>query len=737
MSRIRITLWIISLLYFFAPAKTDAQTYNWPLRSIPVLFYQFDAPQQNLLAKVKYTGKNNKTILQNQVYNYSCATFSTEGVNTNQYFVYPYSSFRVSLLRSTSTGVYTTIFVPGSATSYGRDFESDSLENYYVLSDNNGNTWDTAFHAPPLSNYTDSSQLLLYKIDTLSKVSWFKLYGGSSAEYAKCIKKANDGNLLVLASTQSGDGDVQNYQGGKDIWLLKINAANGNIIWQKTFGSTVDEVPTDMEVLPDGSIVISGFAQPGSFFPDSRLMTNAFLLKTDASGNVIWKKTFGGNGEDMFRNFIPINDGGFACIGNTTSADGDLPPGFGGTDVFITKHTADGSLQWIKRYGKPENDAAGDIVYSSCDSSIFASFAKQYSFAPYPIPAFAQVTGVEIGIRNNGMQFHYVENDYNFPLFSGRYNDGFTMSMAPNDRGGFLGANVSHDKWDVGAAACLYTRSFDIIEYGEKPLIKNLYDTTVCSGALVFGQMFVRDTTFSDTLRNGCRIDTLINNYTIRIISLADSIVVKDSAVCYGQLYNGNPIFQSFQDKDTSFVTTNCGNKRLIKTTNVNVSNLYLNSPPIVEFTTGVPVVLSPSTNGTITWQANPTLSCTVCQSTTANPSQNTTYYLSSSKNGCIVYDTIIMVKKGFYIYVPTAFTPNNDGRNDRFNAIASGLTEYELKVYNRWGEIVYKTNSLAGGWNGKYKGELQPTGVFVYLINFKKENGENEMLKGTFILIR
>ncbi|MEQ1677098.1 MAG: gliding motility-associated C-terminal domain-containing protein [Chitinophagaceae bacterium] len=736
--RIRIVLLPVTFFFTSLFGQLHGQTYNWPLRSTPVLSFQWGAPQQNLVAKVKYAGDRHKVILQNRIYNYNCATFSTEGVSTDQYYVTPFSSFRMSLVRVVSAGLYTEISVPGSATSYGKDFETDSLENFFVLADNNGNTWDTAFHVPPLSNYTDSTQLLLFKMDTLNKVSWFKFYGGTSAEYAKCIKRTSDGNLLVLASTQSADGDVVGYQGGKDIWLLKINAATGAIIWQKTFGSAVDEVPSDMELLADGSIVISGYAQPGPFFPDSRLLTNAFLMKLDATGNVVWKKTFGGNGDDLFRNFIAVNDGGFACIGTTTSPDGDLPPAFGGSDVFITKHTSNGTLQWIKRYGNADNDVAGDIVYTSCDSSLFASYAKQYSFGPYPIPPFAQVTGVELGFRNNGTQFHAVENNYNFPLFDGRYNDGFTYSMAPNDRGGFLGANISHDKWAVGtpSAGCLYTRSFDVIEYGEK-LTKNNSDTTICSGAIVWGQVFTQDTVFADTLRNGCGIDTLINKYTVHVISVADSLVVKDSLVCFGQLYEGQPVYQSFDDKDTSFVSTICGNKRVIKTTHVHVSDLFINAPGVVEFTPGTPVLLTPATNGVITWQANPTLSCTVCQSATATPLQPVLYYLTARKDGCVVYDTISMVKKGFYIYIPSGFTPNDDGLNDDFNAIASGLLEYEMRVYNRWGQLVFVTKSLTNGWDGTIGGKKQGSGVFVYMINIKKENGEKLLYKGTFALIR
>ncbi|MBL0358983.1 MAG: T9SS type A sorting domain-containing protein [Chitinophagaceae bacterium] len=493
--------------------------HNWPLNQLSYKNFQWGARQQYLLSKIKYSDRDFRNVLFNAVDNFSYLPIETEGVPASAYHN-ALSSISISLLRTNMAGVYDWIRISGGSTCYAKDFETDSSENFIVLADNNGNAWDSAFHFPLLSNYTDSTQLLLFKADTAGKISWFKLYGGSSAEYANCIKRTSDGNFLVLASTQSGDGDVLNYQGGKDIWLLKINGADGSILWQKTFGSLQNEIPYDMEILPDESIVIAGAAEPGSLFPDAHLYTNAFLMKLDNTGNIIWKKTFGGNGDDMIRNFIPAGDGGFACVGTTNSVDGDIPASFGGTDVFVSKHGADGSLQWIKMYGNSDNDKAGDVVYSTCDSTIFVSYAKQYNnninYSSYP--GFIQSTGVEIGLYNNGNPFHFHENNFAFPASSELYNEGFTMSMAPNTRGGFLGASITHDVWtpaEVGGGY-LYTRSFDFIEYGVA-LQQQAADTTLCSGSSAWGHIFTSDTVYADTLRNACGIDTLIRNYTVHI----------------------------------------------------------------------------------------------------------------------------------------------------------------------------------------------------------------------------
>jgi gliding motility-associated-like protein len=66
-------------------------------------------------------------------------------------------------------------------------------------------------------------------------------------------------------------------------------------------------------------------------------------------------------------------------------------------------------------------------------------------------------------------------------------------------------------------------------------------------------------------------------------------------------------------------------------------------------------------------------------------------------------------------VYIPTAFTPNNDRKNDVFRALLFGDAEFfELSIFNRYGEVVYQSKDFRKGWDGKYKGMIQETGVFV-----------------------
>jgi gliding motility-associated-like protein len=108
--------------------------------------------------------------------------------------------------------------------------------------------------------------------------------------------------------------------------------------------------------------------------------------------------------------------------------------------------------------------------------------------------------------------------------------------------------------------------------------------------------------------------------------------------------------------------------------------------------------------------------------------------------NGCNGTDSISVFPKkcmeGFYI--ANAFTPNGDYKNDIMRPLLFGnVKSYRFTIYNRWGEIVFQTNELKRGWDGKFAGRLQQTCVFVWICNYQFEGGEDKTEKGTFTLIR
>ena len=122
-------------------------------------------------------------------------------------------------------------------------------------------------------------------------------------------------------------------------------------------------------------------------------------------------------------------------------------------------------------------------------------------------------------------------------------------------------------------------------------------------------------------------------------------------------------------------------------------------------------------------------------------PQNNITYTVSVSNSiGCLDIDTI-NVKVFFLppdIYVPSAFTPSGDVKNDVFRPIALGIKSLEsFAVYNRWGVLLFRTSRISDGWDGRYKGIPQDPGTYVWQANATDYKNKKIFRKGTVILIR
>jgi gliding motility-associated-like protein len=124
-----------------------------------------------------------------------------------------------------------------------------------------------------------------------------------------------------------------------------------------------------------------------------------------------------------------------------------------------------------------------------------------------------------------------------------------------------------------------------------------------------------------------------------------------------------------------------------------------------------------------------------------ARPTVLTIYIVKGiDANGCANYDSVTVNitgnnKSGYFM--PSAFTPNNDGNNDCYRIRYWGvIEELDFGIYNRWGERIFHTSNPNDCWDGTYKGEKQNPDVYVYLITAKTTCGK-VFKKGTFVLIR
>tara|TARA_B100000508_G_scaffold137355_1_gene131649 strand:- start:171407 stop:176269 length:4863 start_codon:yes stop_codon:yes gene_type:complete len=154
-----------------------------------------------------------------------------------------------------------------------------------------------------------------------------------------------------------------------------------------------------------------------------------------------------------------------------------------------------------------------------------------------------------------------------------------------------------------------------------------------------------------------------------------------------------------------------------------------------------ISTTVDPNVSGeTYSWSPSDDLSCSDCPDPVASPDESTTYIVTiQTADGCSETDTVqIFVDDPCgKVFVPNMFSPNNDGKNDELCVYGGCLTSFEINIYNRWGEVVYRSNDPEMCWNGTYKNEQLNTGVFAYKLIYVDQNGEEQSESGNIQLIR
>lgn len=153
------------------------------------------------------------------------------------------------------------------------------------------------------------------------------------------------------------------------------------------------------------------------------------------------------------------------------------------------------------------------------------------------------------------------------------------------------------------------------------------------------------------------------------------------------------------------------------------------------------------STSSNVSWTPNNVLDNASILNAIANIQNPTMFILSSTDplTNCVAFDTVILSIKDCEdpLKVPAAFTPNGDGNNDHFTVFATNMKEYEIRIFNRWGELVYSSNmldelnNLDKGWDGTYKGKIQEVGTYVYYVKGVDSDNITREKKGNLTLIK
>lgn len=179
----------------------------------------------------------------------------------------------------------------------------------------------------------ENDDVWLIKTDINGKKIWSKTYGGIGEDQAFSLQKTSDEGYIIAGSTDS-------FGAGKlDMLLIKTNN-NGDELWTRTYGGTGDDQALSVQQTNDGGYILLGSTDS---YGAGRL--DMLLIKTDAFGDTLWRRIYGGNNFDYGKSVQETSDGGYIVAGYTT------PVGNTWGDVWIMKVNIFGIIQWTKTFG--------------------------------------------------------------------------------------------------------------------------------------------------------------------------------------------------------------------------------------------------------------------------------------------------------------------------------------------------------------------------------------------------
>jgi hypothetical protein len=200
----------------------------------------------------------------------------------------------------------------------------------------------------------------LVKTDSSGNQQWNKTYGGTGASVAWSVEQTSDGGYIVAGYTYSSG------TGWDDFWLVKTDSS-GKEQWNRTYGGTGENVAQSVKQTSDGGYIVAGYTI--SF----DLSKAVFLLvKTDSSGNQQWNRTYGGTAHDEGYSVLQTSDGGYIVAGYTESF------GAGRGDAWLVKTDSSGNEQWNKTYGGAKPDWAQSVQQTSDGGYILAGTTYSY-----------------------------------------------------------------------------------------------------------------------------------------------------------------------------------------------------------------------------------------------------------------------------------------------------------------------------------------------------------------------
>jgi len=214
------------------------------------------------------------------------------------------------------------------------------------------------------------SMLLVFHVQQVRSVEppvteWDETYGGTDFDTATSVVQLDDGGYAIAGNTHSFAVDWS------DAWLI-ITDANGNVQWNETYNRQYRDEVYCLIRTSDGGYALAGSTRPSFVGP-----IDAWLVKVDASGKKQWDRPYGDSSDEYAYALLQTSDGGYAFAGQTSSS------GAGSIDFWLVKTDADGNMEWNQPYGGPDREEAFSMVATDDGGYALVGYTESFGAGGY------------------------------------------------------------------------------------------------------------------------------------------------------------------------------------------------------------------------------------------------------------------------------------------------------------------------------------------------------------------
>jgi hypothetical protein len=246
-------------------------------------------------------------------------------------------------------------------TTWTRTFGGSLFEDGYNVVQTADSGYLVAGSTKSFGDGNDDAYLI--KTDAAGDSVWTRTYGGTNVDQANSVLQTSDGDYLAAGWTMSSGA------GGSDVYLLRLDSS-GDTVWTRTYGGPSNDYSHSIARTVDGGYVMVGWTNSlgaGSY--------DVYLIRTDTAGDTVWTRTYGGASEDYGIFVAPTSDSGCVIAGLTSSY------GAGGYDIYLVRTDASGDTNWTRTYGSATDDWGYCVAQTSEGGYVVAADRSNMSDA--------------------------------------------------------------------------------------------------------------------------------------------------------------------------------------------------------------------------------------------------------------------------------------------------------------------------------------------------------------------